>query len=149
MSPHTSTATGEVDVTEEPSEEFPCLKAAVQAPTNGSETFAMAMKRKLPVTKLNDSDKSKLTTLREQVRSYRPKLRTIEVVPLYFRISRGPIGALGRSLGTVLSRGSMMYLTFIGRESLEMPCPFFCCRNRRERGRREIAGEFDQFTSTI
>ncbi len=69
ISPHTSTATAEVNVTEEPNEDFPALRAAVQAPINGPATFAMAVKRNLPVTKLNYSDKSKLTTLRGQVRS--------------------------------------------------------------------------------
>ncbi len=48
-------------------------------------------------------------------------LRTSAVVPLYFRVSRGPIGALRCSLGTVHPRGSM----FIGREMQEMLCPFF------------------------
>ncbi len=85
----------------------------------------MAMKRNLPVTKLNDSEKDKLTTLREQVRRYQPTLRTSGVIPLYFRVSRGPIGSFRRSLGTVLPRGSMINLSFIGREMLEIFCPFF------------------------
>ncbi len=62
----------------------------------------MAVKRNLPETKLNETDKSKINTLREQVRVFQPKLRTTGVVPLYFRVSRGPIGALKLSLGTVL-----------------------------------------------
>ncbi len=118
--PHTSTATAEVNMTETSNADFPLLTAAVRAPINGPATIAMAVKRHLPVTKLNDSNKSKPTTLREQAHSYQPKLRTSEAVPLYFRVSRGPISAIRRSLGTVLLRGSMINLRYIGRETLEI-----------------------------
>ncbi len=118
--PHTSSSVAVVNVAETPNEEFPSLTAAVQAPINGPVTFAMAVKGNLSLTKLKDSDKSKLNTLREQVRRYQPKLRTSGVVPLYFRVSRGPIGSLRRSLGTVLPCGSVINLSFFGRETLKI-----------------------------
>ena len=121
--PHTSTATPEVNVPKAQSTDFPSLTVAVQAPINGPATFAMAVNRNLPDTKLNSSDRSKPTTVREQTRSYQPKLRTLEVVSLYFRITRSPTGALRRSLGTVLLRSSMINHILIVRETLEIPCP--------------------------
>ncbi len=114
ISTRTTTATAEVNVTKTPDEDIPPLSAAVQEPINGPRIFAMAVRRNLPVANLNDSEKSKLTTLREQVRSYQPKLRTTGIVPLYLRVSRGTIGGLRGSLGTVLPRGSMINLSFVG-----------------------------------
>ena len=127
--PHTSTATLDVNVTETRSTDFLSLTAEVQALINHPATFTMAVKRNLPDTKRNDSDKSKPTTLREQVRSYQPKLRTSGVVPLCFSSSRGLIGALRRSLGTALLLGSMINLSFIGCEMLRY-CARFSTRKR-------------------
>ncbi len=101
---HSSTETPELNTADTLNVEFSSLTKAIPAPINRTATFAMAVKRNLQVTRLNDSDKDKMTTLREQVRSYQPKLRTSGVIPIYFRVSRGPIGALRRSLDTVLSR---------------------------------------------
>ncbi len=89
----------------------------------------MAVKRNLLITKLNDSEKNKFTTLREQFRGYKPKLRSTGVVLPYFSVACGPIGALKRSIETVLPRGSMINLSFIGVKCWRN-CAHFSTRER-------------------
>ena len=52
-----------MNIAESPNEDFPSIREAAQAPINGPATFSMAVKRNLPVTKLNGTDKDILTYL--------------------------------------------------------------------------------------
>jgi len=86
-------------------------------------TFAEAVRMKLPVNRLQEGDRARIESCIDMTKNFRPPPPPLVLVPLYFRVSRGPIGELRRALRTNGVPGTaMMNLCFIGGNTLEILC---------------------------
>ncbi len=89
--------------------------------TDTIPSWADAVRKNLPVNRLQQEDQDRLRALRSRVASFRP-VRRISTEALYFRARRGPIGELRRALKESLPPSALLNLSFIGQGCLEIVC---------------------------